>query len=81
MLPSPERGTDDPPVDDDLLQAGRRLSFNLGEIFPNLSYPVVVALDRGDLDALYDARKRHAPGQIYPDAALRGKVKERFSAA
>src|SRR5574337_297118 len=35
----------------DLLQAGRRLSFNLGDIFPNLSYPVVTALDRGDLDA------------------------------
>lgn len=27
----------------DLLQAGRRLSFNLGDIFPHLSYPVVTA--------------------------------------
>ena len=36
----------------DLLQAGRRLSFSLGEIFLNLSYPVVAALDRRDLDAL-----------------------------
>ncbi len=45
----------------DLLQAGRKLSFNLGEIFPNLSYPVVAALDRGDLDALYEAQKRHTP--------------------
>ena len=36
----------------DLLQAGRRLSFSLGEIFPNLSYPVVDTLDRRDLDAL-----------------------------
>lgn len=44
----------------DLLQAGRRLSFNLGEIFPNLSYPIVTTLDRGDLDALYEAQKRHA---------------------
>src|SRR3990170_2220066 len=48
----------------DLLQAGRKLSFNLGDIFPNLSYPVVAALDRGDLDALYEARKRHAPGPL-----------------
>ncbi|RJQ83741.1 MAG: BREX-3 system phosphatase PglZ [Desulfobacteraceae bacterium] len=47
----------------DLLQAGRRLSFSLGDIFPNLSYPVVASLDRGDLDALYDARRRYAPGQ------------------
>ena len=48
----------------DLLQAGRRLSFNLGEIFPNLSYPIVAALDRGDLDALYEAQKRYAPGVL-----------------
>jgi hypothetical protein len=52
----------------DLLQAGRRLSFNLGDIFPNLSYPVVTALDRGDLDALYEAQKRHAPGQLGDNA-------------
>ncbi|MBI4764658.1 MAG: BREX-3 system phosphatase PglZ [Deltaproteobacteria bacterium] len=45
----------------DLLQAGRKLSFNLGDIFPNLSYPVITALDRGDLDALYEAQKRYAP--------------------
>lgn len=52
----------------DLLQAGRRLSFNLGDIFPNLSYPVVAALDRGDLDALYEAQKRHAPGRLGDNA-------------
>ena len=48
----------------DLLQVGRRLSFNFGEIFPNLSYPIVTALDRGDLDALYEAQRRHAPGVL-----------------
>lgn len=48
----------------DLLNAGRRLSFNLGEIFPNLSYPVVSALDRGDLDALYEAQKRYAHDRL-----------------
>ena len=34
-----------------ILQAGRRLSFNLGDIFPNLSYPVVTTLIGGP-DAL-----------------------------
>ena len=48
----------------DLLQAGRRLSFSLGYIFPNLSYPVVTSLDKSDLDALYAAQVRHAPGQL-----------------
>jgi hypothetical protein len=48
----------------DLLQTGRALSFSLGEIFPNLSYPVITALDRGDLDALYEAQKRQTPDQL-----------------
>lgn len=52
----------------DLLQAGRKLSFNLGDIFPNLSYPVVAALDRGDLDVLYRAQERHAPGKLGDNA-------------
>ena len=45
----------------DLLQSGRQLSFSLGEIFPKLSYPILMALDHGDLDALYEAQKQHAP--------------------
>lgn len=52
----------------DLLQAGRKLSFNLGDIFPNLSYPVVSALDRRDLDALYEAQKRYLPSQVGDNA-------------
>ena len=52
----------------DLLHAGRKLSFNLGDIFPNLSYPVVTALDRGDLDALFEAQKKHAPGVLGDNA-------------
>ncbi len=40
----------------DLVQAGRLLSFTLGDLFPNLSYPVIAALDRSDLDALYQAQ-------------------------
>jgi len=52
----------------DLLQAGRKLSFNLGDIFPTLSYPIISALDRGDLDALYTAKRRHLPGQLGDNA-------------
>lgn len=45
----------------DLLQVGRKLAFHLGDIFPNLSYSVIAALDRKDLDPLYAAQSRHAP--------------------
>lgn len=65
----------------DLLQAGRRLSFNLGDIFPNLSYPVVSALDRGDLDALYEAQKRHAPGQLGDNATKEFVLRHVFEIA
>lgn len=41
----------------DLLQIGRRLSFSLGDIFPNLSYPIVAAMDRADLDPLHEAQR------------------------
>ena len=34
----------------DLLKTGRKLVFNLGELFPNLSYPVIEKLDRSHLD-------------------------------
>ena len=40
----------------DLLTCARRLSFNLGDLFPNLSYPVVEALDSSWLDPLYTAQ-------------------------
>ncbi|MDP2644054.1 MAG: BREX-3 system phosphatase PglZ [Desulfobacterales bacterium] len=42
----------------DLHHAGRKLSFNLGELFPNLSYPVIENLDRSLLDALFDAQRK-----------------------
>lgn len=66
VLRSPSSDLDALPYD--LLQAGRKLSFNLGDLFPNLSYPVVAALDRADLDALFDAQLRHAPGQLGDNA-------------
>jgi len=52
----------------DLLQTGRKLSFNLGAVFPSFSYPVVADLDRGDLDSLYEAQKQHAPAQLGDNA-------------
>lgn len=58
----------------DLLQAGRQLSFNLGELFPNLSYPVVDALARSDLDDLYEAQRREKPDRPLGDRQSRGFV-------
>ncbi len=52
----------------DLLQAGRKLSFNLGDLFPNLSYPVVASLDRSDLEPLYRALQQHKPGVLGDNA-------------
>jgi len=65
----------------DLLQAGRKLSFNLGDIFPNLSYPVVTAMDRGELDALYEAQTRYAPGQLGDNATKEFVLRHVFEIA
>jgi len=65
----------------DLLKAGRKLSFNLGDIFPNLSYPVVIELDRGDLDRLYEAQKRHRPGQLGDNATKEFVLRHVFEVA
>jgi hypothetical protein len=48
----------------DLLQAGQPCTFTIGDLFPNLSYPVVAALERSDFDALYRAQRRHRPGTL-----------------
>jgi len=48
----------------DLLQAGRKLAFNLGELFPNLSYPVIEKLDRSLLDALFAAQMKSPPDRM-----------------
>lgn len=65
----------------DLLQAGRKLSFNLGDIFPNLSYPVLIVLDRGDLDALYEAQKKHVPGALGDNATKEFVLRHIFEIA
>ena len=54
----------------DLLQAGRKLSFNLGDLFPRLSYPVIETLDRSLLDALHDAQ-RNSSSEPMGDNATR----------
>ena len=45
----------------DVLQKGRLVSFTLGDLFPNLSHPVVDTLERSHLDALYEAQTREPP--------------------
>jgi hypothetical protein len=52
----------------DLLQAGRKLSFNLGELFPALSYPIVEQLDKGLLDALFEAQEKINPDRMGDNA-------------
>ena len=52
----------------DLLQAGRKLSFSLGDLFPNMSYPVVEQLDRSLLDLLFDAQKKTLPDRMGDNA-------------
>ena len=52
----------------DLLQAGRKLSFNLGNLFPNLSYPVLEQLDRSVLDALFEAQQKCSPDRMGDNA-------------
>lgn len=52
----------------DLLQTGRKLSFTLGKIFPNLSSPVVEGLSREYLDALFHAQETHKPDKLGDNA-------------
>ena len=52
----------------DLLQAGRKLSLNLGDLFPNLSYPVIEKLDRSLLDSLFEAQRKSPPDRMGDNA-------------
>jgi hypothetical protein len=52
----------------DLLQAGRKLSFNLGDLFPNLSYPVIEKLDLSLLDGLFEAQRKSPPDRMGDNA-------------
>lgn len=46
-----------------------------------LAYPVVTVLDRGDLDALFDASRRHAPGQLGDNATKEFVLRHVFEIA
>lgn len=48
----------------DLLQEGRALRFTLAGLFPGLNGLVLADLDRGDLDALYRARKESSSEEL-----------------
>ena len=65
----------------DLLEASRRLSFSLGELFPNMSQVVVSTLDRATLDALYDAQLRYAPGVLGDNATREFVLRHVFGIA
>lgn len=52
----------------DLLQIGRKLSFSLGDLFPNLSYPVIEKLDRSLLDVLFEAQRMSPPDRMGDNA-------------
>ena len=62
VLRSPEDDLNSLPYD--LLQAGRKLFFSIGELFPNLSYPIVSTLDKGYLDKLYQAQTQYNPDRL-----------------
>jgi len=79
VLRSPSSDLDSLPYD--LLQSGRRLSFNLGDLFPNLSYPVVAALDAQDLDALFRAQIQHTPGNMGDNATKEFALRHVFEIA
>lgn len=65
----------------DLLAAGRQLSFHLGDVFPNLSYPVVTSVNRSDLDALYEAQCKYAPGPLGDNATKEFVLRHVFEIA
>ena len=79
VLRSPSSDLDSLPYD--LLHAGRRLSFNLGDLFPNLSYPVVAELDSGDLDALFRAQLQDTPGNLGDNATKEFALRHVFEIA
>ncbi len=53
----------------DLIQSGRKLSFGLGDLLPNLDYSTVSELDREYLDKLYKAYRQYAPGSMLGKSA------------
>lgn len=52
----------------DILKESRQLSFNLGDVFPSFSYPVIDILDRSLLDLLFDAYQKKMPDRMGENA-------------
>ncbi len=52
----------------DLIKTGRKLHFSLGQIFPNMSYPVIEKIDRQHLDDLFEAQKKNKPDRMGENA-------------
>ncbi len=65
----------------DLLQAGRKLSFSLGELFPNMSYPVLEKLDRSLLDLLFNAQQKADTDRMGDNATKDFVLRHVFSVA
>ncbi len=62
VLRSPEQDLHRLPFD--LYTAGRKIAFDLTDIFPAFSYPVVDELERSHFDALYRAQQQEKPGRL-----------------
>ncbi len=52
----------------DLHKTGTALSFDLGQMFPNMSYPVIKHLDKNLLDDLFSAQKKIKPDSMGDNA-------------
>jgi len=65
----------------DLLQAGRRLAFSLGSLFPNFSYPVIEKLDRSLLDAISEAQRKTSPDRMGDNATKDFVLRHAFGIA
>jgi len=65
----------------DLLTTGRKLAFDLGALFPNLSYPVVEKLDRSLLDTLFAAQRKLLPDRMGDNASMDFMLRHVFGVA
>ena len=68
VLRIPDTDLDSLPYD--LLQAGKKMSFSLGEIFPNLSPPIIESLDLSLLDNLFEAQQQIIPDRMGDNATI-----------
>jgi len=65
----------------DLLLAGRQLSFNLGELFPHFSYPVMQKMGVHLMDDIYDAQQARKPERMGDNATIDFVLRNVFNVA